>query len=344
MGKKVLITGAGGYIGSITTKTFLEQGYEVIGIDNFSTGFEKPLQFLRQQHPDKLRYYNVNLKDNFSYIFLKEKDIDAIIHFAALAVVDESMKFPQKYFENNVCGSINLLSSAANHGIKNIIFSSTCAVYGKPDKMPIDEENNLNPSNPYGESKLLTERIIRWYHELLNLNFIIFRYFNVCGASDDGTIGYSKTPSTLLVQNAVKGALGIEPFYLTYPKVGTPDGSPIRDYVNVVDLAEAHLKAVEYLVGGGKSEIINLGTGSGSSVLEIVNKVQQVTGVKFEPSQSTPRQGEYEITIASIEKAKKILEWTPKRTLSDSINTLVSWFKAHPKGWNDGEEIKVPQL
>ena len=162
---------------------------------------------------------------------------------------------------------------------------------------------------------------------------MILRYFNVCGASDDGLIGDSKKPSTLLVQNAVMGALGIEPFYLTCPQVSTPDKTPIRDYINVVDLNEAHLSALDYLMNGGQSEVINLGTGTGNSVLEIVKKVEEATGYKFDLKKTTPRQGDDPKKIASIDKAKKILNWEPKRTIKDSVKSLMAWYNQHPKGW-----------
>ena len=184
------------------------------------------------------------------------------------------MENPQKYFTNNVCGSQNLLSAMLDSGVNKIVFSSTCAVYGETTYVPVDEKHPTRPANPYGSSKLMIEMFLDWYSKLKDLNYIILRYFNVCGASDDGVIGDSKKPSSLLMQNAVRGALGIEPFYLTCPEVDTPDGTPIRDYINVVDLNEAHILALNYLQKGGKSEIVNLGTGNGNSVLEIVKEVQ----------------------------------------------------------------------
>ncbi len=181
----------------------------------------------------------------------------------------------------------------------------------------------------------MVEELIRFYGQLRGFNYIILRYFNVCSATDDGIIGDSKKPSTLLVQNAVRGALGIEKFQLTCPEVETPDKTPIRDYIDVVDLNEAHLKAVEYLANNGKSGIINLGTGTGNSVLEIINKVQEITGVKFSIEKTTPRAGDDAKKIASIEKAKKVLGWQPKRTIKESIESLVKWYKIHPQGWNE---------
>lgn len=334
MDKKILVTGAGGYIGSVATHLFLEKGYEIVAIDNFTTGYRQPLELLQKKYgQEKIRFYEKDIRDDISEVFEKEKDISAVVHYAASCIVDESMKNPGKYFSNNVCGTQNLLSTMLKYDLKKIVFSSTCAIYGEAKYFPIDEKHPLNPTTPYGASKKIVEEIISWYGKLKGLQYTILRYFNVCGASDDGLIGDSKKPSTLLVQNAVMGALGIEPFYLTCPEVPTPDKTPIRDYINVVDLNEAHLFALDYLMNGGQSEIINLGTGTGNSVLEIVNKVQEVTGVKFNLKKTVPRQGDDPKKIAAIDKAKKILRWEPKRTIKDSVKSLVTWYNQHPKGW-----------
>jgi len=334
MNKKILITGAGGYIGSIATYLFLQKGYEVVAVDNYTTGYRQPLELLQQKFGNKsLRVYEVDLKENLSPIFEKEKEISAVIHYAASCLVDESMKKPEKYFKNNILGTLNLLETMLKFKIHNIIFSSTAAVYGEAQHIPITEEQPANPVNIYGESKLMAEKIIEWYGKMFDIRYLILRYFNVCGASDDGLIGDSKKPSTLLVQNAVRGALRIEPFYLTCPEVDTPDQTPIRDYINVMDLNEAHLAALEYLFKKGESEIINLGTQAGNSVLEIVNKVQEVTGFKFEIKKTTPRKGDPARLVASIKKAEAILGWEPKRKIEESIKSLISWYNSHPHGW-----------
>ena len=334
MNKKILITGAGGYIGSIATYLFLQKGYEVVAVDNYTTGYRQPLELLQQKFGNKsLRVYKVDLKENLSPIFEKEKEISAVIHYAASCLVDESMKKPEKYFKNNILGTLNLLETMLKFKIHNIIFSSTAAVYGEAQHIPITEEQPANPVNIYGESKLMAEKIIEWYGKMFDIRYLILRYFNVCGASDDGLIGDSKKPSTLLVQNAVRGALRIEPFYLTCPEVDTPDQTPIRDYINVMDLNEAHLAALEYLFKKGESEIINLGTQAGNSVLEIVNKVQEVTGFKFEIKKTTPRKGDPARLVASIKKAEAILGWEPKRKIEESIKSLISWYNSHPHGW-----------
>ncbi|OGK21855.1 UDP-glucose 4-epimerase GalE [Candidatus Roizmanbacteria bacterium RIFCSPHIGHO2_02_FULL_37_13b] len=333
--KKIIITGAGGYIGSISTYLFLKKGFEVVAIDNFSTGFRQPLEkMIKEFGDDKLRFYSKDLTSDLTPLFKIEKNISAVIHYAASASVDESMHQPQKYFYNNCYGSLNLLQSMINFGINKIIFSSTCAVYGDSTHIPIDENHSTEPLNPYGESKLMTEKMISWFGKLLGIKYVILRYFNVAGALDDGEIGDSKKPSVHLIQNVVRGTLKIAPFYLTCPEVDTPDRSPIRDYVNVVDLNEAHIASLEHLEHGGKSEIINLGTGRGYSVLEIVSKVKELTGAEFELRKTAPRQGEYAKMIASTKKAKDLLKWSHKRSLDDTIDSLIKWYKKYPNGWS----------
>ena len=333
MAKKILVTGAGGYIGSSACYLLLQKDFEVVAVDNFSTGYRQPLELLQKKFgKDKFRFYEIDLTEGFSQE-IKTFDFSAVIHYAASCLVDESVKNPYKYFSNNVLGSLNLLETMKKFGVNKIVFSSTCAVYGEARHIPVDENHPTNPVNPYGESKRTVEKIINWYGKLHGFNYLILRYFNVCGASDDGLIGDSKKPSTLLVQNAVRGALEIEPFYLTCPEVDSPDRTPIRDYINVADLNEAHLKALDYLMAGGQSQVVNLGTGRGSSVLEVISQVEKVTGKKIPFKKTTPRQGEYAKMIASIEKAKNILNWRPKRTIEDSIKSLVKWYTDHPKGW-----------
>ncbi len=335
MDKKIFVTGAGGYIGSIAVYLLLQNGYTVVALDNFSKGYKEPLKLLQEKFgKENLSIYGADLAKNIDDIFQKEH-FDAVIHYAAFCSVDESMKNPEIYFSNNVCGSQNLLNTMMRFGVDTIIFSSTCAVYGEAEYFPIDETHPIHPTTPYGASKRMVEELIEWYGKLKNLRYVMLRYFNVCGASDDGFIGDSKKPSPHLVQNTIRGVLGIEQFYLTYPEVSTPDKTPIRDYVNVVDLNEAHLRALEYLFKGGKNEIVNLGTGTGNSVLEIVKEVQSITGKEIPLQKATPRQGDDAKKIASIEKVQKILGWKPKRTMKDSVDSLVKWYTAHPKGWNE---------
>ncbi len=332
--KKILITGCAGYIGSIAADLFLKNNFQVVGIDNFQTGYRQPIEILQKRYENNFKFYNLDLKDDISQIFQENPDIQAVVHYAASCVVDESMKNPFKYFSNNPNSTLNLVETMDKFNIKKIVFSSTCAVYGEAKTVPINEDHLTNPNNVYGESKLMAEKIVRWYGDIKNFHYVIFRYFNVSGATEDGVFGYSKNPSTHLTENAVRSALGITSFYLTYQKTNTPDSSPIRDYINVLDLNEAHMKAINYLLNDGKSEVINLGTGNGNSVLEIVKQVQQLTGKKFDIKNSdNPRQGEAPKLIASIEKAKKILNWQPKRTIKDSVTSLIKWYSSHPNGW-----------
>ncbi|PJE63342.1 UDP-glucose 4-epimerase GalE [Candidatus Roizmanbacteria bacterium CG10_big_fil_rev_8_21_14_0_10_39_6] len=330
----ILVTGAGGYIGSVATYLLLEKGYRVVGIDNFTTGYKTPLACMRKKFgKSKLSYYEADLHDDLSSILKRESGIDVVIHYAASCLVDESMKNPHKYFYNNTVGSLNFIEQLNKHNIRKIVFSSTCAVYGEAQKLPIDEMHPTNPKNPYGESKKMVEKLLDWYARTKGFSYVVLRYFNVCGASDDGVIGDSKKPSVLLVQNAVRGALGIEPFYLTCPTVDTPDKTPIRDYINVVDLNEAHINALEYLIHDGKPVTINLGTGTGNSVLEIVHAVQKETNVRFELQKTTSRKGEYAKMVADITRAHTVLNWSPKRSLQQSIHSLTLWYKDHPHGW-----------
>lgn len=334
MKNTIMITGAGGYIGSVSTYLFLQKGYNVVAVDNFTTGYHGPLKTLQEKFGEsQLRIYEADLHNTIGDVFKKEKDISAVVHYAASCIVDESMSNPHKYFYNNVAGTDYLLNTMMEAGVRNVVFSSTCAVYGEAQYVPIDEKHPTICNNPYGESKRMMETVIDWYGKVKDMHYVVLRYFNVCGASDDGLIGDSKKPSSLLFQNAVRGAMGIAPFYLTCGRVDTPDQTPIRDYINVVDLNEAHFAAIDYLAQGGKSEIINLGTGTGNSVLEIVKQVEAATGAKIEMKTTEPRKGEAAKMIASIEKAKQVLGWEPKRTIEDSVKALISWYTAHPHGW-----------
>lgn len=331
--KKILITGAGGYIGSIAVYLFLQKGFEVVAVDNFVTGFKEPLALLGKKFGNtQFRFYNADITGEMSQLFQKERGINGVIHYSASCDVNESMINPQKFFYNNVFGSLNLLNAMIAAKVSTLIFSSTCAVYGKPKSVPLDEEHETKPTHPYGESKLMAETIIRWYGKIFGLKYVILRYFNVTGATDDGLIGDSKKPSTLLTQNAVRAALGIAPFYLECSEVKTPDKTPIRDFINVIDLNEAHLLSLKYLLSGGKSDVINLGTGQGNSVLEIISKVQKITRKSFPVKKKPSRQGEHPKVTASIKKAKKILGWKPKRSIEKSIESLIVWYRNHPKG------------
>ncbi len=330
--KTILITGGAGYIGSHAVKLFLQQGYEVVIFDNLFRGHEQAVEILKKYGDCKFVKGDLKNREDIEKVF-SEHNIAGVIHFAALCLVDESMKQPELYFENNVLGTLNLLR-AMQGKVDKLIFSSTCAVYGETVYLPVDEKHPTNPANPYGESKLMVEKMIKWYGELHGLHYVILRYFNVCGADSNGEIGDSKKPSTLLMQNAVRGAMGIEEFQYTCPTVKTPDGTPIRDYIDVEDLVNAHMAAFKYLDNNGENRILNLGNGKGYSVKEIVSEVEKVFNKTLEKKQTTPRQGEYAAIFADNTLAKQILNWQPKKTLQESIVSLQKWYQRFPKGFD----------
>ena len=328
----ILVTGGGGYIGSHAVKRLLKKGNTIIAFDNFSHGWREPLEILKKYGTLHVFEGDLTKKKDLIKLFKKYK-IDSVMHFAALCSVDESMKKPELYFNNNVLGTANLLETMRQFGVKKIIFSSTCAVYGNTEHLPIDEKHQTKPENPYGESKLKAEKEIERFDREHGLAYVILRYFNVCGADSDGEIGDSKKPSELLVQNAVRGALGIEDFKLTYRKVDTPDGTPIRDYVDVEDLIEAHLSALSYLEQGKPPQIFNLGNGKGWSVREIIEAVKKELGVEFAVNKGEERKGEYSAVYADITKAKAVLRFNPKKTLADSVKSLAKWYNKKPNGY-----------
>ncbi len=329
----ILITGGAGYIGSHAVKSFLQDGHAVVILDNLSHGYFEVIDNLKKH--GSLFFVNGDIRDTVALekAFQVAGSIDTVFHFAALCSVDESVRMPELYFDNNVMGTEKLLEAMYSHGVEKIIFSSTCAVYGEAKYLPIDEAHPTNPLNPYGESKRRAEAVIENFSKLHDFKFIILRYFNVAGADSEGDIGDSKKPSLLLVQNAVRGALGIEPFTCTYPTVATKDGSPIRDYIDVNDLVDAHISAYIYLNIGGESGILNLGTGKGLSVLEIIHKVEDVLGVKIPLVKGDARQGEYAEVFANNEKAKHLLQWKPEVSLTQTILSLKKWYNLKPNGY-----------
>lgn len=334
----ILITGAGGYIGSIATQLFLKRGYRVVGIDAFLTGYPEPLELLKSQFPETFTWYEVNIADAgaLDEVFTKHPDIKAVVHYAASCVVKESMEQPEKYFQNNVHGSLQLLEAMRRHKVRNIVFSSTCAVYGEIEYHPIDEKHPMRPTNPYGESKLMVEQMLSWYEKIHGFNTIIMRYFNVYGTSEDMQLGYAKKPCTHLIDAAVQGALGLHTFALTCSNTfPTPDGTPIRDYLHVLDLNEAHVSAIEMLLAAQTPvwQAFNLGTGSGNTVLEMVKIVEEETGTNLPHTFGEVRLGEDAKLVADNTKAKAILGWEPRRSIRESIPAMITWYKSHPKGW-----------
>ena len=333
---KILVTGTGGYIGSLAARRLLDAGHEVLGVDSCLRGFVQPMDMLQKEFGEnRFRYYKRDIRTEIDTVFSAEAGIDAVMHFAALCNVGESEQSPHLYFENNVGGVVSLMEAMKHAGVDKLVFSSTCATYGNPETEVISETHPQNaPTSPYGESKAMAERVIRWYEKLLDMRCVKMRYFNICGASDDSVFGDSKKPSFHLMQNAVRAALGLAPFVLNYTEVDTPDGSPIRDYINVEDLVDAHIKALDYLGSGGKSDVFNLGTGTGNSVYEIVTEVERIMGVEFDKSVGERRGGDANIAVADNRKAKEILGWQPKRSIEDSVKSLAKWYEQRPQGWD----------
>jgi len=334
--KKILVTGGAGYIGSHAIFLLAKSGYEVVLYDNFSKGYKECAEFLRNTFPEtvSIEEGDISSKENLNRVFEKH-DIESVMHFAAFCNVNEASEKPGLYYRNNVMGTLNLVETMLEQNIRKIIFSSTSAVYSDDESpMAVDETHEVKPLNAYGASKYLTEVMLEDFRMNKGLEYIALRYFNVCGAEDTGLIGDSKKPSLLLMQNAVRGALGIEPFKFLCPEVPTPDGTPIRDYINVMDLADGHIMALEYLDRSHNSNIFNLGTGTGYSVKEIVSKVEEVTGKPIEKLKGETRKGDSIARFASIEKAERVLGWKPTHSLENSITSLVSWYTSHPHGWS----------
>ncbi|MEF2968946.1 UDP-glucose 4-epimerase GalE [Paenibacillus sp. M1] len=326
----ILVTGGAGYIGSHTVAELLDKGKEVVVIDNLQTG-----------HRDALlggKLYEGDLRDKklLAKLFA-ENEIEAVIHFAANSLVGESMKDPVKYYDNNVYGTLCLLEAMDKANVRRIVFSSTAATYGEPKKVPIEETDPTDPTNVYGETKLTMERMMAWFDKVLGIKYVALRYFNAAGAHESGKIGEDHDPETHLIPLILQAALGqrdsIKVFGDDY---NTPDGTCVRDYIHVGDLADAHLRAVDYLLGGGDSNVFNLGNGQGFSVKEVIAKVKEVTGRDFPVVLSPRRDGDPAVLIASSEKARTVLGWQPSRNkLDDIIKSAWEWHLNHPDGYGD---------
>jgi len=321
----VFVTGGAGYIGSVCVEQLLNAGHRVAVYDNLSEGHrpavDKRAAFVEGQLDDEKALESA----------LKDSRAEAIIHFAAHALVAESMVNPGKYFRNNVANAINLLNAAVAAGIKKFVFSSTCATYGPPDRIPMTEDLPQRPINPYGESKLMVERMLGWYQQIHGLEFVAFRYFNAAGASD--RFGEHHRVETHLIPNVLKVPLGRTPhceiYGADYP---TPDGTCIRDYIHVMDLADAHILAL----APGKQGFYNLGNGDGYSVRQIIQSCEKITGQKIPVLEKARRPGDPPRLVAAAEKARRDLGWQPKYPrLDEIIRTAWSWHKAHPNGYSD---------
>lgn len=332
----VLVLGGAGYIGSHAVDRLVEKGYDVAVVDNLVTGHRAAVNA-------KARFYEGDVRDQafLDGVFDKE-DIEGVIHFAAFSVVPESMKKPLKYFDNNTAGMVSLLEVMNKHNVKKIVFSSTAATYGEPKQIPIKETDPQVPTNPYGESKLMMEKIMRWSDEAYGIKFVALRYFNVAGAKEDGSIGEDHHPETHLVPIILEVAAGerdqLAIFGDDYP---TKDGTNVRDYVHVVDLADAHILALEYLKAGHDSDAFNLGSSTGFSNKEMLEAARKVTGKEIPAKMAPRRAGDPSTLIATSDKARKTLNWQPRfDNVEDIIRTAWNWKQTHPAGYNDRNEEK----
>lgn len=325
----ILVLGGAGYIGSHTVYELIEAGRDVVVADNLLTGFKEAV------HPNA-RFYQVDIRNRreVDELFEKEK-IDGVIHFAACSQVGESMSNPLKYYDNNLSGTTVLLQSMVAHGVDKIVFSSTAAAYGEPERVPICENDKTEPTNCYGETKLAMEKMMNWTGRAHNLRYVALRYFNACGAHPSGAIGEAHDPETHLIPLILQVPNGKRPkisiFGDDYP---TKDGTCVRDYIHVSDLAQAHILALDYLMRGEPSEVFNLGNGVGFTVKEVIDVARKVTGRAI-PAEICPRRaGDPAQLVASSEKAKTVLGWKPQYAdLETIVASAWSWHKNHPNGY-----------
>ncbi|WP_191566376.1 UDP-glucose 4-epimerase GalE [Metabacillus idriensis] len=327
----ILVLGGAGYIGSHAVYQLANQGMDVVVVDNLQTGHKEAI------HP-KASFYEGDLRDKefLSGVFEKE-EITQVLHFAANSLVGESVEQPLKYFHNNVYGLQVLLEVMQQQGVKEIVFSSTAAVYGEPAVIPITENEPTNPTNPYGESKLMMEKMMRWCEEAYGIRYVSLRYFNVAGARSTAEIGEDHTPETHLVPIIFQVALGQREHISVFgDNYATPDGTCIRDYVHVEDLIDAHLLALNYLSRKGESIILNLGSSQGFSVNEMIKEAREVTGHPIPAKVAPRRAGDPSTLVASSEKARSILGWEPSRT---TIKTILqdawNWHQTKPNGYGE---------
>lgn len=319
---RILVTGGSGYVGSHAVRELAAAGHEAVIYDNLSTGCRKLSQGFELIQGD--------ISDT-EKVSLCLKGMDAVIHFAASAYVGESMQNPRKYFRNNVEAGLKLLDAVLASDVKNFVFSSTCATYGVPGKLPISEDSPQVPINPYGATKLFFEHALEAYSASHGLKYAALRYFNAAGAHPDGTIGEYHNPETHLIPLALKARLGTMPALRVFGEnLDTPDGTCIRDFVHVCDLGTAHVKAVEYLAGGGSSLRANLGTGNGTSIKQLLEMIQSVTGEPVPHEFAEARLGDPPILFADPSTAKKVLGWSPRFNLEDIVSTAWKWEQCLP--------------
>ncbi|RAV09486.1 UDP-glucose 4-epimerase GalE [Paenibacillus contaminans] len=328
----ILVTGGAGYIGSHTVAELLARDEQVVVVDSLAQGHREAVL------GGKL--YVGDIRDGaFMDQVFGENDIDAVIHFAANSLVGESMLNPGKYFDNNVYGTLCLLEKMNKYGVKKIVFSSTAATYGEPERVPIEETDRTDPTNAYGETKLAMERMMRWFDSAHDVKFVSLRYFNAAGAHENGLIGEDHDPETHLIPVILQVPLGKRAHVGIYGEdYPTEDGTCIRDYLHVSDLADAHVLALKRLREGGESAVYNLGSGTGFSVKQIIEAARRVTGHPIPAVVSERRAGDPAVLIASSAKAKRELGWQPKReSLDVIIGSAWNWFKNNPGGYESKE-------
>jgi UDP-glucose 4-epimerase len=332
---KVLVLGGAGYIGSHFVKQALEFGHDVSVIDNLSTGH-------RQSLPKEINFFQGDVRDpEFLEEIFSHNNFDACVHFCAYSLVGESMVDPLKYFDNNVIGAIRLVQAMIKHGVKKIVFSSTAAVYGSHEHMPIDESYSTEPTNPYGESKLFMEKIFKWSDIAYGVKYVSLRYFNVAGAAKDGTIGEDHNPETHLIPIVLQVPLNKRDYLTIFGNdYNTHDGTCIRDYIHVQDLADAHLKALKYLEEGHQSNIFNLGSQNGYSNLEILENARMVTKHEIPSIIGDRRPGDPDKLIASNTKAKEILNWQVKNGIKEIIEDAWNFHQSHINGYEEDNNDK----
>jgi UDP-glucose 4-epimerase len=326
---KILVCGGAGYIGSHVVRALVERHYDVIVVDNFSTGHPGAV-------PENVPVIESDIRDP---VLLKkvfeEHSIGCVMHFCANSLVGESMEQPLKYYHNNVYGTLCLLETMVECEVKKFVFSSSAAVYGEPKELPITEESEKSPTNTYGETKLAVEKMLKWMDAAYGLKSMVFRYFNAAGADPSGEIGEDHEPETHLIPLILQTALGLrEKISIFGEDYKTTDGSCVRDYIHVLDIAAAHILGMEKLMSGGDSNIYNLGDGQGFSVKEVIGKAKALTGRKFKVEMAERRPGDPATLIASSEKAKQELGWSPEHSdLENIIKTAWKWHSNHPQGY-----------
>lgn len=325
--KKILVTGGAGYIGSFMVRELKNKGFDPVILDNLSMGHRQSVKDFRLEVVDL-----VTEKDKLDSLLSSEK-FDGAIHMASFIQMGESFKDPAKYYRNNVHGFINLLDAMKENGVKNIILSSSAGVYGNPVKVPIMEDDPKNPLNPYGETKYIMERMLEDYDTAYGIKFASIRYFNAAGAALDGSIGEDHPEESHLIPNVIKSVLENKEFPLFGDDYATPDGTCVRDYIHVLDLAESHSKAMQAIFDGASSDFFNAGLGRGYSNREVISMVEQVTGAKVNVKIVPKREGDAGALFASNEKMKKEMNWEPKYDLQKIVESAYLWHKSHPAGY-----------